>query len=280
MLPVRDGAAHLGEQLAALAGQSYSGPWELVVVDNGSRDSSLAIVRGHAHRLPGVRVIDASARRNLNYARNAGAEAAAGDLLAFCDSDDVADLRWLEALVDAASQADVVGGRLEFELLNKPEIRSWRPDDPMTGLPVIRGWLPFVPGGNCAVWADVARSVGWDEAFAFGGSDKEFSWRVQLAEHRVAFASDAVIHQRYRQGLRAMARQYYAYGRAGPQLYRSFRDSGMPRDLRKALSQWRWLVRHPRLALGSRQTRGRWVRLAAFHSGSLIGSVRARVLYL
>src|SRR5687767_10581339 len=113
-MPVLDGEAHIGDQLAALAAQTYRGDWELVVVDNGCTDRSMDIVREWEPRLPSVTIVDATARRGLNRARNAGAAAARGDFLAFCDADDVATHGWLEAMAEGATGADMIGGRLEW----------------------------------------------------------------------------------------------------------------------------------------------------------------------
>jgi len=43
VLPVRNGGAHIERQLRALAGQTYEGAWELLVVDNGSSDASVEL---------------------------------------------------------------------------------------------------------------------------------------------------------------------------------------------------------------------------------------------
>src|SRR5688500_9296124 len=95
VVPVRDGAATIGEQLAALAQQDFPGSWEVVVADNGSRDGTADVVRSFRDRLPGLRLVDASARPGASHARNAGAAAATGEVLAFCDADDVVDPGWL-----------------------------------------------------------------------------------------------------------------------------------------------------------------------------------------
>src|SRR4051812_31222858 len=123
-MPVLNGEAHIADQLAALAAQTYEGDWELVVVDNGCSDRTIEIARDWAPRFPRLRIADATRRRGLNVARNAGAAAARGDFLAFCDADDVASPGWLAALASAAPEADVVGGRLEWETLNDPVVRA------------------------------------------------------------------------------------------------------------------------------------------------------------
>lgn len=271
----------MAEQLAALASQTYDGAWELVVVDNGCTDRTLEIVRGHAGRLPGLKIANASERRGLNHARNAGAAAAHGDFLAFCDADDVADAGWLDAMAEAARYADLVGGRNEWDSLNDPMVVAWRPSAPMTDLMSGQGFMRYAPGGNLGVWSAVAREIGWDEQFTFGSSDQAFAWRAQLAGHRLAFAPNALMQLRFRSSIAATARQFYRYGRSGPQLHRAFRDSGIPKaDNKDALLRWRrLLVQLPDL-WSSRERRGNWVRQAAYRSGRLVGSARTRTLVL
>src|SRR5205085_6844888 len=114
IVPVRNGERHVGDQMAALAAQDYDGPWEVVVVDNGSTDRTAEVVARWRDRLPSLTVVDASNRRGLNHARNAGRAAARGDFLAFCDADDVATPGWVSALAEAAAQADLVSGAIEL----------------------------------------------------------------------------------------------------------------------------------------------------------------------
>src|SRR5436190_565499 len=156
-MPVLNGETHVADQLAGLSAQTYAGAWELVVADNGCSDRTIGIVESWRPRLPSLTIANARARRGLNHARNAGARAARGDFLAFCDADDVAGPDWLEAMAEAATGADIVGGRLEWEALNDPVVRAWRPQAPMTDLLVGHGFLRYAPG-------DRARPVGFPRA--------------------------------------------------------------------------------------------------------------------
>jgi glycosyltransferase involved in cell wall biosynthesis len=281
VIPVLNGERYIRHQLEALEAQRYDGSFEVVVVDNGSTDRTRDVVMEFEGRLPGLRVADASKRRGLNHARNAGAEAARGDFLAFCDADDKVDSGWLAAMAEAAQGADIVGGALEFDELNEPLHRAWRPSERQTELPLKHDFLVALPGGNCGVWADVARELGWDASFRFGSSDIEWSWRAQLAGHQLAFAPGAVVQTRFRTRKREMARQWYEYGKSGAWLYRCFRDHGMPRaDTAFALREWRWLVRHVPDLARSHEQRGYWLKTAAYRVGRVVGSVRWRVLFL
>ena len=281
VVPVRNHRRWLGQQLDALARQTYAGPCEVVVVDNGSTDGGMDVARAFAGRLPSLRIVDASDRRGINHARNAGARAARGDLLVFCDADDVVADGWVDALVRAARSADVVGGRLAWDRLNDPLACAWRPAPRPQGLGATHGFLPYAPGGNLAVWTRVARELGWDERFRYASSDQEFGWRAQLAGYRLGFAPDAVVHQRFRAGLGAMAWQQFVHGVSGAKVVRAFRDRAMPPpDNRAALLRWRWLAAHAPDLLRSPELRGQWIRRAAFRLGRLTGSVAYRTLCL
>lgn len=280
-MPVLNGEAHIADQLAALATQTYDGDWELVVSDNGCSDRTMEIVERWRPRLPSLTVADASARKGLNYARNTGAYVARGDFLALCDADDVVTPGWLAAIAEASQDTDIVSGRMEWDELNDPVVRSWRPQAPMTDLVVGHGFLRYAPGGNMGVWTHLARRLRWDEQFTYGSSDYGFAWRAQLAGYRLAFAHDALIQQRFRGTIRAMASQHFRYGRSGPLLHRAYSYAGLPDpDNRQALEEWRRLVTTLSDLWTSRERRGRWVRAASFRLGRLVGSLRAGILCL
>jgi glycosyltransferase involved in cell wall biosynthesis len=278
VIPIRNGEAYLDAQLAALAAQAYDGAWEVIAVDNGCTDRSIEIVESWREGLPALVVADARDRRGLNYARNRGAAAATGDFLAFCDADDVAAPHWLQALADAAPGADLIGGAMEQKDLNGRLQREWQPTDPIASLSNCYLFMPFPPGGNCGIWADVAREVGWDEAFRFGASDIDFGWRLQLAGYTLGFAPDALIQRRFKPTMSTTVKQYFRYGVSEPHLFKRWSRHGMPRDLVGARRQWRWLARSlPQLR--SEGGRGEWLRVAAQCLGRICGSVRWRTLY-
>jgi GT2 family glycosyltransferase len=282
VIPVLDGAATLGEQLQALAGQTYQGPWEVVVADNGSSDGTVELVRAWSRRLPCLRLVDASDRVGTNHARNAGTAAARAPLLAYCDADDVAAPGWLAAMVAALGRDHLVGGRLDDELLNDPVCRAWRTKPAPPGLPRAMRFLPYATSANLGIRAEVLAALGgWDEGFQRGGTEVELCWRAQLAGYRLGFAPDAVMGYRYRSTRRAFAYQLYRYGRGEAQLYRAFRGQGMRRpSLARAGGTWAWILLHVPDLLRSPQRQGCWLRRAAFRLGRLHGSVRFRTVCL
>jgi glycosyltransferase involved in cell wall biosynthesis len=84
-----NGARYLPEQLQSLAAQTLS-PCEVVVCDDGSTDATLQVIDDFARSAPfAVRAVRNEAR--LNYRANfmQAAQRCSGDLIAFCDQDDV-----------------------------------------------------------------------------------------------------------------------------------------------------------------------------------------------
>ena len=255
--------------------------WELVVVDNGSTDDTLAIVNEMLPRMPSARTVDASDRAGVAHARNVGCRAARGETLLFCDGDDEVAPDWIAAMVLGAGTAAIFGGALHRERLNRKE---WLADGRArtTDLQRWTGFLPFPSGANCGMKTSIFRALGgFDESYGRGAEDTEFFWRAQLAGHAARFVSDAVVHYRERETPRGLARQFYGYGFQHPHLFRDFRDQGMPESRwKQGLKFWaRLVVVTPRLwstASGRRQ----WIRWVGRGVGRVAGSVRWRTLYL
>ena len=106
----------------------------MVVVDNGSTDASVTVGR-LGRRFRAVRWIDGSRIPGPGAARNAGVRAAGGDLLAFCDADDMVQPGWLAACVSALADADVAAGVFDFWSLNGLGIRPSSRPPPAAGIP-------------------------------------------------------------------------------------------------------------------------------------------------
>ena len=279
VIPVRNAAATLPEQLAALAAQEYEGRWEVVIVDNGSVDASVATAQTWADRLRSLRVVDASRRQGAAYARNVGAGAAAGDALAFCDADDVVCPGWLAALGAELRQSHLVAGRLDFELLNAG--LPYRYDAPPS-VHVHLGFLPAAASANLAVTRPVFEACnGFNEDHPGGGAeDVDFCWRAQLLGYHLAFSEQARVAYRLRPTVAAYRRQLRHYGRCDALLYRDFRRRGVPpAPTGQAIRAWAWvLVRLPWLRRSPEWDL--WSRWIAYRFGRAVGSVRYRVLFL
>ncbi|QHD85483.1 glycosyltransferase [Gordonia sp. JH63] len=106
VVPVFDEEDTIGDCLTRLAAQ-FDQITEIVVVDNNSTDGGRAVIDAWCSADPRVRVID-EARQGLVYARNAGLDAATGDLIARIDADTRVPPDWARTIVEFFT-ADVRG---------------------------------------------------------------------------------------------------------------------------------------------------------------------------
>src|SRR4051812_14458694 len=88
VIPTYNRAELLPATLASVAAQQFT-DLEVLVVDDGSEDDTRAILERHG--APGLRLLALGRTGNLSVVRNAGIEAAAGEYVAFLDSDDLWD---------------------------------------------------------------------------------------------------------------------------------------------------------------------------------------------
>jgi GT2 family glycosyltransferase len=280
ILCVRNGETTVADQVAALSTQDYPGPWELVIVDNGSTDASVSVARASwTHPSADLRVVTAMDRAGLAYARNVGVQAATGSVVVFCDADDVADPGWLGALMQAMRSADLAGGHLDVDQLNPTYAASWRGGSPtQEGLRPVHGNLPHAVGANMAVRRDRFLAVGGcDEQFSICSDDVDLCWRLQEAGDVLVYAPDAVMHYRLRARLRDAMRQQWQYGRAEGALKQKHGER-MPRDSAATVrAVWSTLLLRPDWLLRGRTLRGRWLCVAAYRLGRLAGAYRFRV---
>ncbi|WP_032376636.1 glycosyltransferase [Rhodococcoides fascians] len=284
VIPVRNAVVTLGAQLDALAVQDHGIDFEVIISDNGSTDGLREFLgtRPDDYGLQ-VRYVDASGSAGVSHARNVGASFARTDLLAFCDADDVVRPQWLSELVALASTADLVSGSLDTSRVNPPAVYRRRPMTPSTtGLDT--DFLPYVPGCNFAVWADVFHAVhGFDETLTEAGEDLDFSWRVQLAGFRMAHAGAATVDYRLRPTMREFWSQVRRYAVGDVQLYVAYRDYGLAGLSVRVFSKHvlRLLVTNPLVPQRvSRVPRERWIAAVAVVVGHVQGSIRYRTLFL
>jgi len=273
VVPVRDGLPWIDEQLRALAGQQCDADWEVVVADNGSTDGTRATVEDWAVRHPHIRLVDASGRPGPAAARNTGVAAASGQMLAFCDADDVVQPGWLTACVEVLARADAAAGTFDFTSLNGGPISS-----PVVAATRQLAFLPAALGANLCVRRTAFEAVGGFTEDLAVGEDIDLSWRLQLRGFRFVVAADAVVAKREPIEPRLVFRAAWSYGQSGPVLYRRFRKSGMGRDLKGAVKEWAWLaVAWPGVVdIGWRR---RWMRTFGVRGGRLAESVNQRVFF-
>ena len=222
VLPCYNGAETLGVMLESLVRQTYSGDWELVFVNNGSTDNSVAIAMSYADRLP-VRVVNAYSgtgpHGSTGHSYFVGFRAAKGDVILVCESDDECDPDCMKHMVKALETNDFVVPALEYERLNPPEM-TWGPDRGLQAraegdLPSYIGplHLPFAVCNAIGMTRACYQRVGDPTDWMGTSWDVDYCWRVQLAGMKLTFVREALVHYRLRSTAPARFRQARNWGR-------------------------------------------------------------------
>lgn len=99
IVPIYNMEAYLCTSLDRLLQQSFQ-DYEILLIDDGSKDSSGEICDRYAREHSRIRVVH-KPNGGLSTARNAGIEHARGEYLTFCDPDDWVDADYLQQFVEA-----------------------------------------------------------------------------------------------------------------------------------------------------------------------------------
>jgi glycosyltransferase involved in cell wall biosynthesis len=106
VMPVYNGAAHVGEAIASILAQSFA-DFELLLLDDGSTDASPAILRSFQD--PRIRVLENGRNLGLIATLNRGFAEARGEYLVRMDADDVALPRRIEQQVEFLDRHPDIG---------------------------------------------------------------------------------------------------------------------------------------------------------------------------
>lgn len=169
IIPIYNLEEYLGATVESVMAQTHS-QLEIILVDDGSTDGSLALMRSYAERDERVKVIS-KPNGGVSSARNAGLDVATGEYIGFIDGDDIPDADMYEYLLDGAVRysADVVqcGVMKDGEPVCAPKGELAVRDRHALSQ---RGIDKLLAGGVwCKLYrAKLARDIRFDERFPIG----------------------------------------------------------------------------------------------------------------
>ena len=272
----------IGEQLEAFSGQSWSQPWEVIVVNNRCTDDSMTVVEQYLRRMPNLRMVDAIEKQGQPHALNVGARAARGEFLAFCDADDVVGAGWVAAMGTALAKHHFVSGPHEVARLNSSALQKNRGNAQPTGVQqyTYPPYLPHAGSGNMGVRRSVFEALGgFDESMA-ALFDTDLCWRAQLAGTPLEPAPGAILHVRYRDTAGSLYRQARSYGEWNVFIYKRYLPHGMPKlHWKHGVASWIELVLGVP-ALFNPVARTSWLWSLGWREGRLKGCIKYGVLAL
>ncbi|MHB0875268.1 MAG: glycosyltransferase family 2 protein [Anaerolineae bacterium] len=190
VVPAYNAAGTVGRCLRALARQTLPvGSYEVIVVDDGSTDGTVAAIEANGDGA----VLLRQAHAGPAAARNLGAARARADIVLFTDADCVPAEDWAEQLLAAFQDPEVVGAKgvyfgregtlverfVQLEYEDKYE-RMAR-----------RRYIDFIDTYCAAYRRQVLLSVGGFDTSIMAGEDQELSFRLAEAGHKMVFAPQA-----------------------------------------------------------------------------------------
>src|SRR5437660_1342890 len=175
-----------------------------------------------AERFPFCRIIS-QPNKGLSVARNVGAEAASGEIVAYTDSDCVADPDWLTYLVAKMETSNLAAcGGPNFpppEDSLVPAAVAVSPGGP-THVLISDEIAEHIAGCNMAFRRDALLALGgFDPQYRAAGDDVDICWRFQDAGYTIGFSPAAIVWHFRRNTVRAYLGQQKGYGKAEALVY-------------------------------------------------------------
>ena len=218
IVPTRNRAEFIERFLPSLADQNVSEPYEVIVADNGSTDTTAMVVQRMARRWPHIRMIS-EAKPGAARARHAGAMAAQSPLLIFVDDDMRAEPDWVAEHL--RMHRETPGGVVLGRMLSAPgshpfeRMMAYIYDGPMSAL-ARRAPGPFdYWSGNVSISRELYFGLGgYSEALAElrCGEDMLFGLRLSAAGVSVRFATEATTHHHFIERFGARLNRSYRIG--------------------------------------------------------------------
>ncbi len=216
IIPVRGHEATLADALDSVLSQDYEGQVEVIVAD-GTDEPAVSETVSRSH--PEVRIVP-NPDRTIGYGIEAGLRAATGEVMVRCDAHTLLPPGYLRRVAETLERtsAACVGGRQKpvgatlFERALGIGITSW------LGSGGARYRIGGPEGPSDTVYlgsyrVDALDAVGGYDPTFRKNQDYELNWRLRQHGETVWFDPQLEVIYRPRSTLRALAKQYFNYGR-------------------------------------------------------------------
>ncbi|HEV2397922.1 MAG TPA: glycosyltransferase family 2 protein [Candidatus Sulfotelmatobacter sp.] len=250
--------------LDSIAGQSFKDPveWEVLVVNNNSNDETAEVVEDFSRRYPGRFRYLFEPRQGLSQARNAGVNAARGDILVFTDDDVTFEPGWLQNLtseLNTGKWAGAGGRILRRWTCPAPKWLSVQEPYERMSFPIFtfdKGTAPgqlddFAAGANMAYRKEVFQKYGNFRTdlgrcgdVLLAGEEVEFARRVRAAGERLRYEPSAVVYhpvEEYQLSQKYFLTFWFDAGRSGARIASTQPVWGIPRRYFRVARMIAWL---------------------------------------
>ena len=179
IIPVLNGDKYIGRCIDNIKELHNDGSYllELIIIDNGSTDSTIQIINNQKVKFFILK------DSNISGLRNYGVSKSSGEVVCFVDSDCFVDKNWIVNAIKELADDPKIGivGRF-YDVSDSPTWveKTWhdmRKD--------VDGYVDFIPSGNMVIWRHIFKKVGgFDEKFDTG-EDYNLCQRVRSIGYEV-----------------------------------------------------------------------------------------------
>jgi cellulose synthase/poly-beta-1,6-N-acetylglucosamine synthase-like glycosyltransferase len=220
IVPVYNGERNIGNCIESLLALNYpSSKMEIIIVDNNSKDATYKTIQ----KYPVIPLIEDKIQSSY-ASRNAGLKIAKGEIIAFTDSDCIADKEWILKALECFQDNSVgcVAGRIEgYSPSNYIEEYLVRTRALCQGS---TRFLPYAQTANALYRKDVFDSIGLFEEKWISGGDADLTWRMLLhSGYKIVSCSDSVIYHVHRSTLKGFFKQRMTWGYGEVLLHKKYK---------------------------------------------------------
>jgi GT2 family glycosyltransferase len=197
IIPTLNGSERIGRCLNSLKNQAARCNSEVIVVDDGSIDSTAEMIRD---KHPWVRLIS---QKNLGpaAARNRGAREAVGDILVFTDDDCETAAGWLDAMLRPFSDPEVVGTKGVYRTCQQELMAKFVQAEYEDKYRIMARYsnIDFIDAYSAAFRRDKFLEInGYDTEFPVAcAEDVDLSYRMSARGWIMKFVPEAIVYHQH-----------------------------------------------------------------------------------
>ncbi len=229
IVPVYNRAEQIGECLESLLRLNYPPDRrQIIVVDDASTDGTADVARSCGEE---IKVVVQEKNLGQSAARNAGMNVAEGDIIAFIDSDCIAERNWLFELTPYFQDPRValVGGFVDSYFSESRLDRYEEARSPLNmGNHMCICNSPdsdfYVPTCNMLVRKNSCLQAGGLDESLHVGEDVDLCWRLRKLGHRLLYVPEGHVSHKHRNRFWPAFKRRFDYGTSEPVLYATHKE--------------------------------------------------------
>ena len=196
IVPVYNAEKYINRCIDSILCQTYE-DFELILVNDGSKDSSLAILREYEATDRRIKVID-QPNKGVAGARNTGLKAATGDFLLYVDADDWIEKNAIKIAFEQSNNADIVffgsdnaSNPEKVKTSIKIEREIWDQERQMLEFMKHKRMTGML--WNKLIRRSLTKGISFNEKTGYG-EDAEFLWQVLKKSKKMVVTNEILYH--------------------------------------------------------------------------------------